>query len=331
MPLQPRQPWVRLLYDSETPRMDFDQMRAVVEVARLRSFSRAAETVGLTQPAISAQVRLIEEELGYRLFDRLGRSVHLTQPGTVLLEYAERMLHLRRQAIQAVADLRRPSARVTIGATESICLYVLPPVLEEYRRRYPTVAISIFRHTTDRIVRKLVESALDIGFISLPTEHPDLRVTSVLRDRWVAALPPAHPLAARRSVALEELLDSSFILPEIGHTRTALDRMLLPYRRQLKVAFESTGIVLIKRLVAAGMGVTIIGETYAAEEAAAGKLKLVPLRGFRLRREIGVAVRKDYQLPEGARALISVARRLTARAQRRLRRRASTKAAGRKK
>ena len=113
------------------------------------------------------------------------------------------------------------------------------------------MAISIFRHTTDRIVRKLVESALDIGFISLPTEHPDLRVTSVLRDRWVAALPPAHPLAARRSVALEELLDSSFILPEIGHTRTALDRMLLPYRRQLKVAFESTGIVLIKRLVAA--------------------------------------------------------------------------------
>ena len=137
MPLQPRQPWVRLLYDSETPRMDFDQMRAVVEVARLRSFSRAAETVGLTQPAISAQVRLIEEELGYRLFDRLGRSVHLTQPGTVLLEYAERMLHLRRQAIQAVADLRRPSARVTIGATESICLYVLPPVLEEYRRALP--------------------------------------------------------------------------------------------------------------------------------------------------------------------------------------------------
>ena len=108
--------------------MNFDQMRAVVEVARLRSFSRAGETLGLTQPAISAQVRQIEEEVGYRLFDRLGRNVHLTQPGIVLLEHAARMLDLRRQAIQAVADLRRPSARLNIGATESICLYVLPPV-----------------------------------------------------------------------------------------------------------------------------------------------------------------------------------------------------------
>ena len=311
--------------------MNFDQMRAVVQVARLRSFSRAAETLGLTQPAISAQVRQIEEEVGYRLFDRLGRSVHLTQPGMVLLEHAARMLDLRRQAIQAVADLRRPSVRLTIGATESICLYVLPPVLEEYRSRYPAVAISIFRHTTDRIVRKLVEGILDIGFISLPTEHPDLRTIPFLRDRWVAALPPAHPLASRRSVALEELLDFPFILPEMGHTRTALDRILLPHRRQLKVAFEPTGIVLIKRLVAAGMGITIIGETYADEEATAGKLKLVPLRGLRLVREIGVAVRKDYQLPEGTRALISAARRLAARAKRRPTRQASTMPTGRKK
>src|SRR5437667_6466921 len=111
--------------------MDFDQMRAVVEVARLRSFSRAAETLGLTQPAISAQVRVIEEETGYRLFDRLGRSVHLTQPGQVLLEFAQRILDLRRQAVQAVGDLRRPSVRLNIGATDSICLYMLPPVLKQ--------------------------------------------------------------------------------------------------------------------------------------------------------------------------------------------------------
>ena len=311
--------------------MNFDQMRAVVEVARLRSFSRAGETLGLTQPAISAQVRQIEEEVGYRLFDRLGRNVHLTQPGIVLLEHAARMLDLRRQAIQAVADLRRPSARLNIGATESICLYVLPPVLQEYRSRYPAVAISIFRHATDRIVRKLVEGVLDIGFISLPTNHPDLRIIPVLQDRLVAALPPTHPLSSKRSVSLEELLDFPFILPEMGHTRDALDRIFLPHRRRLKVVFEPTGIVLAKRLVAAGMGVTIIGETYAAEEAASGKFKLVPLRGLRLACEIGVAVRKDYQLPEGARALISAARRLASRAKRRPARRTRTMAADRKK
>jgi DNA-binding transcriptional LysR family regulator len=288
--------------------MDFDQMRAMVEVARLRSFSRAAEALGRTQPAISAQVRLVEEETGCRLFDRLGRSVYLTQPGALLLEYAQRMLNVRRQAMQAVSDLRRPSARLTVGATESICLYFLPPVLQQYQARYPGVAISIFRHNTDRVVRKLLEGALDLGFISLPTRHPDLKVISVRRDRWMAAVPPTHPLACRRSVTLEELLASPFILPEMGHTRAALDNMLLPYRRLLKVAFEASGVELIKRLIAAGMGVTILGENCAAEEAAAGRMKLIPLRGAATMREIGVALRKSDPLPASARALISVAR-----------------------
>jgi DNA-binding transcriptional LysR family regulator len=296
--------------------MEFDQLRAMVEVARLRSFSRAADTLGLTQPAISAQIRIIEEETNYRLFDRLGRTVHLTQPGMVLLEYAQRILDLRRQAVQAVGDLRRPSTRLSIGATESICLYVLPAMLKEFRGRYEDVAISIFRHNTGRVVRKLLEGVLDIGFISLPSDHPDLRITPVLRDRWVVALPPDHPLASRTTIALDELVASPFILPEMGHTRAVLDEMLLPFRRKLKIAFEASGIELIKRLVANGMGVTIISERYAAEEAAAGTLKLVPLRGIRQQRSIGVAVRKDYTAPAGARALIAVAQKLDSRRRR---------------
>jgi DNA-binding transcriptional LysR family regulator len=303
--------------------MDFGQMRAIVEVARLRSFSRAAEALGLTQPAISAQVRLVEEETGRRLFDRLGRNVYLTQPGAVLLDYAQRMLNLRRQAMQAVSDLRRPSARLTIGATEPICLYFLPPVLKQYQARHPGVAISIFRHNTDRVVRKLAEGVLDIGFISLPTVHPDLRVIPVQRDRWVAAVPPGHPLASRRAVSLEQLVEYPFILPEMGHTRAALDKMLLPYRRLLKVAFEASGVELIKRLIAAGMGVAIIAERCATEEAEAGRLKLIALRGVSMVREIGVAMRKEDALPSTARALIAVARQFAAQPARKSRRSSS--------
>ena len=286
-------------------------MRAIVEVARLRSFSRAAETLGLTQPAVSAQVRMIEEEMGCRLFDRLGRNVYVTQPGALLLEYAKRMIELRRQAVEAVSEIRRPSARLTIGATESICLYVLPPVLKEYLAKNPTVAISIFRHNTDRVVRKLLEGVLDVGFISLPTSHPDLKVETVMRDRWVAALPWSHPLAARDSLVLEDLVDSPFILPEAGHTRAELDRMLLPYRKRVRIVFEASGAELIKRLVASGMGVTIIGGSYAKEEAAAGKLKIVALRGVEYVHEIGVAVRKDEQLSDVAIGLIAVAKQIT--------------------
>src|SRR2546422_479175 len=155
--------------------MDYAQIKAVVEVARLKSFSRAAEALGLTQPAISAQVRQVEEECGFRLFDRLGRNVYLTQPGTVLADYGRRLIQQRREAHRALTDLQAgPTGRLVVGATEAICLYLLPPILKEFQAKYQGVALSIFRHNTDRVVRKLMEGILDVGFISLPTATDEL-------------------------------------------------------------------------------------------------------------------------------------------------------------
>ncbi len=291
--------------------MDFGQIRAVVEVARLESFSRAAETLGLTQPAISAQVRQVEEECGFRLFDRLGRHVYVTQPGAILVEYGNRLLQLRREALRSVSDLQTgPRGRLVVGATEAICLYVLPPILKEFQARYQQVALSIFRHNTDRIVRKLLEGILDVGFISLPAATDELQVTPVLRDRWMVALAPSHPLAKADRVRMEDLLPYPFILPEAGHTRQVMDRLLAPYRRQARIAFEVSGIEVIKRFVAEGMGVSLLSEVYAQDEVAARRLKLLPLAGFRMTREIGVAVRKNDYRPHAVRALIAVAKKV---------------------
>lgn len=291
--------------------MDFAQIRAVVEVARLQSFSRAAETLGLTQPAISAQVRQVEEECGFRLFDRLGRSVYLTQPGALLAEYGRRMILQRREAYRALTDLQAgPRGRLVVGATEATCLYLLPPILKEFQAKYKGVAVSIFRHNTDRVVRKLMEGVLDVGFISLPASTEELLVTVVLRDRWMVALARSHPLAKAARVRMEDLLPYPFILPESGHTRQVMDRLLAPHRRRARIAFEVSGIEVIKRFVAEGMGITLMSETYAADEVAAGQLKLVPLAGFRLTREIGLAVRKDHHRPQAVRALIAVAKKV---------------------
>lgn len=291
--------------------MDFAQIRAVVEVARLQSFSRAAEALGLTQPAISAQVRQVEEECGFRLFDRLGRNVFLTQPGAILADYGKRLIQLRREAIRSVTDLQAgPTGRLVVGATEAICLYVLPPILKEFQARYPGVALSIFRHNTDRVVRKLLEGVLDVGFISLPTATEELQVTPVLRDRWMVALAPSHPMAKMPRLRMDDLLPYPFILPESGHTRQVMDRLLAPYRRRARIALEVSGIEVIKRFVAEGMGISLLSETYAADEVAAGHLKLIPLAGLRLTREIGVAVRKNDYRPQAVRALIAVAKKV---------------------
>src|SRR5437899_7006372 len=141
--------------------MVFARLRPVVEVARLKSLSRAAEALGLTQPAISAQVRVVEEECGFRLFDRLGRNVYLTQPGAVLADYGRRLLRYRREATRALTDLTSgPAGRLLLGATEAICTYVLPPIVKEYQRLHPNVSLDIFRHNTNRVVRKLSEGVL---------------------------------------------------------------------------------------------------------------------------------------------------------------------------
>ncbi len=290
--------------------MDFTQIRAVVEVARLHSFSRAADALGLTQPAISSQVRQIEEEVGYRLFDRLGRNVYLTQPGVILADYGRRLLQLRREATRALTDLETgPTGRLVVGATEAVCLYVLPPILKEFQSRHKGVSLSIFRHHTDRIVRKLVEGVIDVGFISLPVAGDELEVTPILRDRWMVALPTKHPLAGAARVKIEDLLPYPFILPEAGHTRQTMDRLLAPYRRRYTVAFEVAGVEVIKRFVAEGMGVSFISERYVRDEVATGRLKLVPLAGAPLNRDIGLAVRKGQYHSQALEALVAVAKK----------------------
>ena len=291
--------------------MDFAQIRAVVEVTRLQSFSRAAEALGLTQPAISAQVRAAEEECGFRLFDRLGRNVYVTRPGSVLADYGRRLMQYRREALRALTDLNAgPAGRLLLGATEAICTYVLPAVIKEYQHLHPNVGVSIFRHNTNRVVRKLAEGALDAGFVSLPIGAEDLSVTPVFKDRWMAAVAANNPLAHAEKVRFEDLLQFPFILPESGHTRTVMDRLLAPHRRRAKIAFEVSGIEVIKRFVAEGMGVTLLSEIYAAEEVAAGRLKLIPIAGEKLSREIGLAVRRDDYLPQAVKALIAVTRKV---------------------
>src|SRR5258708_4834172 len=291
--------------------MDFAQIRAVVEVARLQSFSRAAEALSLTQPAISAQVRAVEEECGFRLFDRLGRNVYVTQPGAVLADYGRRMLQYRREAHRALTDLHGgPTGRLLLGATEAICSYVLPPIIKEFQRQHPKVALSIFRHNTNRVVRKLTEGVREAGFISLPIGAEDLLVMPVFRDRWMVAVAASNPLAKMEKISLEDFLHYPIILPESGHTRDVMDRVLGPHRRRAKVAFEVSGIEVIKRFVAEAMGVTLLSEIYAAEEVAAGRLKLVPLAGQKLSREIGLAVRRNDYQPQAVKALIAVARKV---------------------
>ncbi|HUI43759.1 MAG TPA: LysR family transcriptional regulator [Terriglobia bacterium] len=292
--------------------MDYDQLASFLEVARLQSFSRAAEKIYRTQPAISAQVRLLEQECGERLFNRSGKRVQITPAGEILQRYAQQIIDLHREALQAIAELNQTArGKLHLGANEATCLYVLPKTFARFRHLYPLVQISIYRSFSHKIVQKVQEGAVELGIVTLPQTAPNLEVISVHHDEVWVVMPADHPLARQRSVTLDEVVQYPLILPKTGRARVVFDRLLREHRDQLQISMELASVETIKKFVGAGLGLSFLSRTYAQAEVAAGLLKLVPLEGLKLQRELGLVYRRDRYLSLPAKVFIEVVRAQT--------------------
>ena len=289
--------------------MDFDQLTTFVQVAKLGSFSRAGQKVFRSQSAVSAQIRQLEQTYGVRLLDRTAKSVRLTPEGEVLFEYAERLLRLRDESIQAVADRSNVvQGPVVFGANEATCLYLLPDIFAEFQRRHPFVQISIYRNFSHKILQRLEEGSIDIGIVTLPVKSPNLKVYPIFRDRLMFMVHPRNPLASRQRVTLGEVAEQPLIFPKTGYTRQVLDKLFRPYRSRLQVTMELPSVGMIKRFVAANAGVSFISESFARDYVKAGEVKLISLEGVDLWRELGLVYRRDRSLPRAAQALIALIR-----------------------
>jgi LysR family transcriptional regulator, low CO2-responsive transcriptional regulator len=292
--------------------MDYDQLASFLEVARLQSFSRAAEKIYRTQPAISAQVRLLEQECGEKLFDRSGKKVLLTPAGEILLRYAQKLLDLQKEALQTIAELNQtPRGKLYIGANEATCLYVLPKTFARFRQLYPLVQISIYRNFSHKILQKVQEGAVDMGIVTLPQTANNIEILPVFRDEVQVVVPKNHPLAKSRSVTIEEVAQHPLILPKTGHTRVVIDRLLRDYRDHLQISMELASVETQKKFVGAGLGISLISREYAQPEVAAGVLKLIPLEGQKIYRELGLIYRRDRYLSLPAKVFLQVVQEST--------------------
>lgn len=288
--------------------MDFDQLRTFLEVAKLGSFSRAAEKVMRSQPAVSAQIRQLEEEYGHKLFDRTAKAVRLTPAGEVVLEYARQLLELRTDSTRAVSDWNgRLQGTLSIGANEGTFLYVLPRVLAKYHRKFPDVKISVYRSFTHKVSEKVEEGAVDIGVLTMPVKSASMKVIPVFRDRILLMVGSGNPLFNRRSATLQEFAQQPIILPKTGSIRKLIEKNLRPYRDRLKVTMELTSVTMIKRFVAAGFGASLICASFADDNVRRGEVSLLRLEGLDLWRELGLVYRKDRSLPRVASAFLELA------------------------
>ncbi|HEY2121181.1 MAG TPA: LysR family transcriptional regulator [Candidatus Acidoferrum sp.] len=291
--------------------MDFDQLTTFVQVAKLKSFSKAGQKVFRSQSAVSAQIRQLEQAYKAKLLDRSAKSVELTPSGEVLFEFAERLLRLRDESMQVVADRGNlVQGPVAFGANEATCLYLLPDIFSEFQRRYPLVNISIYRNFSHKILQRLEEGSLDLGIVTLPVKSPNLKMHVINRDRLRFMVSTKNPLSQKTHLTLEEVASAPLIFPKTGYTRQVLDKLFRPYRSRLRVPMELPSIGMIKTFVAADVGLSIISESFAKDLVKSGEVKLLNVDGVDMWRELALVYRRDRSLPRGVQALIGMIREL---------------------
>ena len=287
--------------------MDLDQLHTFLEIVRLKSFSKAAQTCFRSQPAISAQVRQLEQELRAPLFDRLGTRIALTEAGRIFAGYAQQILDLRKQMQDAILELDRvPRGELVIAANEATCIHVLPLVFSSYRQQYPNVQLHVDRSYGARVVEAVVENLADFGIAQLPIQEKRLQVARIHSDEITLIVPPDHPLAGRGSVSCQQLVKFPLILPKTGTTRSRLNAWLELVEDDIQVSMELDSTEMIKRFVMAKLGISFVAASHAREEVESGRLARVSLGPEPMIRQLGLIYRRDKALSKAALGFIQV-------------------------
>ncbi len=287
--------------------MDLDQLHTFLEIVRLKSFSKAALTCFRTQPAISAQVRQLEQELNATLFDRLGTRISLTTAGKIFADYCEQILDLRRRAQDAINELDKvPRGELIVAANEATCLYVLPDVFGEFKKLFPNVQIHVDRSYGSRVVEAVIDNLADFGICQLPIQEKKLQVVLIHTDELKLIVPPGHPLALATSINPEDLLNHPLLLPKAGTTRSRLNQWMENVEDNTQISMELDSTEMIKRFVMAGLGISFLSTSSLVEEVREGKLIAISLAPEPMLRRLGLIYRKDKALSKAALGFIQV-------------------------
>lgn len=292
--------------------LDSDRLRAFQAVAREAGFSRAARRLHRSQPAISQAIRALEEDVGEPLFLRLGRRVRLTAAGEILLEHTDASfaaLDVARDRLRALHEL--DVGELTIGTSDTNACYLLPPVLAAFRARYPGVEVRIANRPSPATERQVLDREVDVGFVTLPVSSDRLAAEPLTVREDVAIFAPDHPLARRKRLRFEQLLDHPLLLLDHGsRTRSFLDDQLAAHPGRARIAMELASIEVVKRLVALGFGVSVVPQIAVAAEVEAGTLASATLFARSEARSLGVVYPKNAPLSRAATVFVRMAREL---------------------
>lgn len=280
--------------------MENFRLKVFRTVAQKHSFRLAAEALYLTQPAVTLQVKALEDEVGIQLFDRSGKTIALTQAGALLLRHAEQIARLAFAARQELAELIGPDhGELQVGASTTIAQYVLPKLVGEFVKRDAGIQISIVSGNNDKVVQDLLEGGIMLGLIEGPTRQPLLRTERFLADEIVAILPAHHPWVDK-VVTLDQLVRAPLIVREEGSgTRRVVEAAMHDAGIRLKdlnIFMQLDSTEAIKAAVEAGMGVGFVSRRAIHKEIRLDALKEVTVEAIRFRRDFSILYPRGPEL-----------------------------------
>lgn len=286
--------------------MDIKRLELFCRIVELKSFTKAAEVSKLSQPSVSEHIRLLEEQLEEKLLDRLGREVLPTPAGEVFYGFARRILRQRDEALQAMAKFRgKVAGHMLLGASSIPGNYILPALVESFKRRYPDVRAQLKIAGSGTILDDLIEGALELALVGAERRDPRLQFTEICQDRLVLVIPRDHRWKAHQAIAAAELTAEPFILREPGSgTRSVMQQALAGAGidlGQLDTVAEMGSNEAVRQSVKAGLGISILSQRSVVEDAARGEVHLLTLDGLDMQRPVLLAKRRGRQLsPLGA-------------------------------
>src|SRR5436190_21867001 len=289
--------------------MDINQLEVFLAVAQEKSFSRAAETLHRTQPAVSQAIRRLESELGESLFDRSSKDGTLTSAGRVLLDFSHQMINLRRHAHSAIRELRDlHHGKLTLGANEYTVMSLLP-LIPMFRARHPHIKIEVKRSLASRIPGEIIGRDVELGLVSFKPSDPGINSLSIGLDELALVVAPGHPLAGKQVVSVRELGAESFIAHNVPSPyRERVIKTFEKFRTPLNISLEMPTLESIKRLVEQGLGVALIPRLAAQIEIERNQLAGLSVREMKFERRLHLIYRKGATLSHAAKAFLRVAR-----------------------
>lgn len=289
--------------------VDLRQLEILRAVAETGSFTAAGHHLHLSQSAVSRQILLLEDELEEQVFLRVGGKIRITPAGSVLLALSRRVFEDIEATRASILDSRQTlggTIRLVGGMT--VCLYVFPPLLKEFRKHHPNVEVKVTPASATRLVRQLRTGAADLGLATLPIEDPSLVIEPALQEELLLVMSPQHPLARKKHVLPKDLARQPFVLFEAGsNSRRTIEEFFSRQQIAPKVVTETENVEIIKALVRIRLGISIIPFQAMAREVSAGQLSSARIAGQSLLRETGWAHVRSSRLP---RAVVEMKRML---------------------